>query len=423
MKIISGDEFGIIKSCNTKTKAIEATFGNFDTQNEIVNIYKDNNTNTNTNDDDVNHNVLYVSTKCRQFTLDWERKQIISEYKLNNHNNKITSSTLKAHEQQKYNSLISSLTSNDIVVSVFNKNTHKAISNNVITPLPNANPNLHIKLNTVVNSIYNCESVYTLYENMPMVLFNVEQKKIEFKAKNLPHDELNLKIPIYDTSACEVKSNPRNVYVATGYGDIRLYDMKASAKPVVNKNVSKNKINKIIMTKDENCVVIADVKGYCAMLDVRKGLAPFRNFRGNHGSVRDVCDVWEKECVVIGGFDRFVKWYSYRGGDEGRVYVKNKINAVCVMEVMEVMEENEGNNSMEDEDEEDDDDEIGEIEEDEDDEGEEEEDDEGDDGEDKEKDNEEKEEEEEDIEDVEEEDDDDEDIEEDDNEEDDDDDE
>ena len=42
MKIISGDEFGIIKACNTKTKAIEATFGNFDTQNEIVSIYKDN---------------------------------------------------------------------------------------------------------------------------------------------------------------------------------------------------------------------------------------------------------------------------------------------------------------------------------------------------------------------------------------------
>ena len=389
MNIISGDEFGIIKSCNTKTKVIEGTFGNFDTQNEIVSIYKDNNANSNTNDD----NVLYVSTKCRMFTLDWERKQIISEYKLNNHNDKITSSTLKAHEQQKYNSLISSLTSNDIVVSMFNKNTHKTISNNVITPLPNANPNLHIKLNTVVNSVYNCESVYTLYENTPMMLFNVEQKKTEFKAKNLPHDELNLKIPIYDTSACEVKSNPRNVYVSTGYGDIRMYDMKASAKPVVNKNVSKNKINKIIMTKDENCVVVADVKGYCAMLDVRKGLAPFRNFRGNHGSVRDVCDVSEKECVVIGGFDRFVKWFSYKGGDEGRVYVKNKINAVCVVEVME---ENEGGDSMEDEDEEDDD-EIGEIEEDEDDEGEEEEDNE----------------EEEDIEDVEEEDDDIEDIEED----------
>ena len=401
MKIISGDEFGIIKSCNTKTKVIEETFGNFDTQNEIVSIYKDNNANSNANDD----NVLYVSTKCRMFTLDWERKQIISEYKLNNHNDKITSSTLKAHElQHKYNSLISSLTSNDIIVSMFNKNTHKTISNNVITPLPNANPNLHIKLNTVVNSVYNCESVYTLYENMPMMLFNVEQKKTEFKAKNLPHDELNLKIPIYDTSACEVKSNPRNVYVSTGYGDIRMYDMKASAKPVVNKNVSKNKINKIIMTKDENCVVVADVKGYCAMLDVRKGLAPFRNFRGNHGSVRDVCDVSEKECVVIGGFDRFVKWYSYKGGDEGRVYVKNKINAVCVVEVME---ENEGGDSMEDEDEEDDD-EIGEIEEDEDDEGEEEE-DEGD-----EEDKEEKEDnEEEDIEDVEEEDDDNEDIEED----------
>ena len=396
MKIISGDEFGIIKSCNTKTQSIEGTFGNFDPQNEIVQISKENNTNDN------HHNILYVTTKCKHFTLDWEHKQIISEYRLNIHNEMITSSTLKALEHQKYNSLISSLTSNDIVVSLFNKNTHKAISNDVITPLPNANPNLHIKLNTVVNSLYNCESVYALYENIPMVLFNVEQKKLEFKAKNLPHDELNLKIPIYDTSAVEVKSNPRNVYVATGYGDIRLYDMKASAKPILNKNVSKNKINKIIMTKDENCVVIADVKGYCAMLDVRKGLAPFRNFRGNHGSVRDVYDAWEKECVVIGGFDRYVKWYSYKGGDEGKVYVKNKINAVCVMEVIEDNEEN----SMEDE--EDEEDEIGEIEE-----NEEEEEDDDEDGEeeqeDKEKDDEEKEEiEEEDIEEEDNEDDDDE---------------
>ena len=354
MKIISGDEFGVIKMCNTKTKLVEGSFGNFDPQNEIVQISKDN-----AND----NNVLYVSTKFKHFTLDWEHQQIISEYKLNSPNDKITSSTLKALEHQKYNSVISSLSSSDIVVTSFNKNTHKANSTNVLTPLPNANPNLHIKLNTVVNSFYNSESVYALYENTPMLLFNVEQKKIEFKAKNLPHDELNLKIPIYDTCAVEVKSNPRNVYVSTGYGDIRLYDMKASAKPILNKNVSKNKINKITMTKDENCVVIADVKGYCAMLDVRKGLAPFRNFRGNHGSVRDVCDAWEKECVVIGGFDRYVKWYSYKGGDDGKVYVKNKINTVCVMEVLEDHEQN----SLEEKEEEDD---IGEIEEEEDEENE-----------------------------------------------------
>ena len=94
------------------------------------------------------------------------------------------------------------------------------------------------------------------------MLYNIEQQKIEFKGKNLPHDELGLRIPIHDTDIVEIKNNPRLNYVSTAYGEIRLYDKKASPKPSLNKSVTKSKINKIDITEDNNYLFIGDNQGY-----------------------------------------------------------------------------------------------------------------------------------------------------------------
>jgi len=48
----------------------------------------------------------------------------------------------------------------------------------------------------------------------------------------VPNDELDLAVPIYDTSLAVCKSDPfgRVFAVATGYGDIREYDVRASRR-------------------------------------------------------------------------------------------------------------------------------------------------------------------------------------------------
>ena len=331
MKIISGDEFGIIKLISTKSKSVQDTFGVLNAEHEVLSIIKSPLT---TSMEDLH---LIVTELKANYVLDWTTKEVKSIYQ--NESSSFTSSILK-HNANK-NILISSNKDNTITTQVIN-DEYQFDSPSTRPILENPNPNLHIRLNRICDSSFpNSDCIYGLFENTPLAIFNIEKNKVEFRGKNLPNDELNLRIPMYDTYAVESVSNPRNVYVSTAYGDIRLYDKKASPRPVMNIKVGKNKINKIIPARDENCLIMCDVTGYCAMLDVRKKMVPVKNFRGNTGSVRDIVNIQERDTLIAGGLDRYVRWYDYKSGNDESCFVKNRVTSLCVVDVEEVKEDNE----------------------------------------------------------------------------------
>ena len=331
MKILSGDEFGIIRLTSTKTKRVIDKYGDLNRDNEIIKIFK---SPLEENKDNFN---LYITSKYDTYTLNWNLKKIISSFK--NKEIKNICSTMKNLKES--NLLINGNEKSEISIINFSKeNIFK--SNKKLIPIENPNPNLRIKLSNIENSNYNKESIYLMYENTPLLLYNIEKEKIEFKGKNLPHDELGLRIPIYDTSLFEVKNNNRLIYVSTAYGEIRLYDLRASPKPSLNKKVSKYKINKIENVKyNNNNIIIGDCTGYCAMLDIRKSFNPCKTFKGNAGSIKDIIGVEDKDIAIIGGFDRYVKWYDYRHGNDDKVFVKHKINSLCLLDFEEDFEESE----------------------------------------------------------------------------------
>jgi hypothetical protein len=54
-------------------------------------------------------------------------------------------------------------------------------------------------------------------------------------AKNLPNCELDLKIPVWDTSIAYLsRTNAYSIVTATAYSDIREYDTRCPRKPVTN---------------------------------------------------------------------------------------------------------------------------------------------------------------------------------------------
>ncbi len=388
MKIISGDEFGLIKLISTQKKQVLDQYGTIDSSKSILNIFsnkkieiKDNNDNSDSKDEEKEEEEekieqelnLYVSSINENYILNWETKKIISSYKNENPNISFISSTIKFPSPSNSNTVFINGTSDDKINVVSFNNENKYLDSKVFWPVDNSNKFLKIKLRGIANSIYNNnESVYCLYQNTPIVLYNIEKEKIEFKGKNLPHDELGLKIPIYDTDVVEIKNNPRLNYVSTAYGEIRFYDKKASPKPSMDKKVTKSKINKIDITEDNNYLFVADNQGYCAMLDIRKSFCPCKTFKGNTGSIKSMINIEKNNHLVVAGFDRYIRWYDYKSGNNGKVFVKNKINATVLVDI----EPEKKINFEEEEESEIDDSEILD-EEDDDNEGEEEDDDEG----------------------------------------------
>ena len=292
MKIISGDEFGLIKLISTQQKKVIDQYGSIDSSKSIINIFSKYNINElnldENSENENNQNInLFVSSLHENYNLDWNNKRIISSYKNEDPEINFISSTIKFEANKNNNAIIINGTSdNKLNIVSFNED-NEFEGSSIYTPLESSN----ITLKRISNSLFNKDSVYALYKNTPLVLYNIQNQKIEFKGKNLPNDELNLTIPMHDTDVVEVKNNPRLNYVSTAYGEIRLYDKKASPRPSLNKKVTKSKINKIDITDDGNYLFIGDNLGYCAMLDIRKNFSPFRTFKGISGSIRSLVNI------------------------------------------------------------------------------------------------------------------------------------
>ena len=336
MKIISGDEFGLIKLISTKEKKVIDQYGSLDSSKSIINIFsnftiKENDNDENSEYSELENLNLFVSSLHENYVLNWETKRKISSYNNENADTNFISSTIKFPSNDNKNTILINGTSDNKLNVVSFNDENKFINSSCYIPLDNPNMKPKIILKGTSNSIYNKDCIYALYKNSSLVLYNIQEKKIEFKGKNLPNDELNLSIPIYDTDIIEVKNNPRLNYVSTAYGEIRLYDKKASPKPSLNKKVTNSKINKLDITEDGNYLFIGDSLGYCAMLDIRKSFSPCRTFKGNTGSIQTLVNIEQNNNIIVGGFDRFVKWYDYKNGDDGKVFVKNKVNSAILV--------------------------------------------------------------------------------------------
>ena len=336
MKIISGDEFGLIKLISTKEKKVIDQYGSLDSSKSIINIFsnftiKENDNDENSEYSELENLNLFVSSLHENYVLNWETKRKISSYNNENADINFISSTIKFPSNDNKNTILINGTSDNKLNVVSFNDENKFINSSCYIPLDNPNMKPKIILKGTSNSIYNKDCIYALYKNSPLVLYNIQEKKIEFKGKNLPNDELNLSIPIYDTDIIEVKNNPRLNYVSTAYGEIRLYDKKASPRPSLNKKVTNSKINKLDITEDGNYLFIGDSLGYCAMLDIRKSFSPCRTFKGNTGSIQTLVNIEQNNNIIVGGFDRFVKWYDYKNGDDGKVFVKNKVNSAILV--------------------------------------------------------------------------------------------
>ena len=341
MKIITGDEFGLIKLISTQSKSVIDQYGSLDSSKSIINIFSNNKIeqidNSEENEDEESETKdnlnLYISSINENYILNWDSKKVISSYKNENPDISYISSAIKFPYNSNNNTIFINGTSDSKVNLVSFDEQLKFNNSSIYTPLDTSNKNLKIKLRGIANSLYNTDSAYLLYQNNPFILYNINQQKIEFKGKNLPNDELNLRIPMHDMDIVEVKNNPRLNYISTAYGEIRLYDKKASPRPSLNKKITNTKINKIDITDDGNYLFVGDNSGYCAMLDIRKSFSACKTFKGNSGAIKTLVNIEQNNNLIVSGFDRYVRIYDYKSGGDEKIFVKNEVNSAILVEL------------------------------------------------------------------------------------------
>lgn len=182
-------------------------------------------------------------------------------------------------------------------------------------------------------------------------------KQPKWMAKNLPNDELDLKIPIWDTSLEYLsRLNPYSLVTCTAYCDVREYDTRCPRKPVTNVKLFGNEsgkdryqlrelyLSKIMQSQlNENHVYTITQEGHPILLDRRQNYKILRKMPGAKGSVRDavtrlvpgIDGDQSQEVVITCGCDRFVRIYDPMArfqhfSEIGHIYLKQRLNSLLV---------------------------------------------------------------------------------------------
>jgi ribosome biogenesis protein NSA1 len=246
MKVIVGDEFGVLKCLDVKKKQLDSKYGEISKNNSVVAINP-------LFDDD--RNILSVAYEKKFQLLNWANKKFLYQAESS------TISSIVKHTVD-FNSIVLANSSSLEILRFKNDLSYEPPNPEIY--------DLSIKsLQKIANSSVT-QDVFLLYKDTPVSIFDLENKKLTWRAKNLPNDELDLKVPIYDVDLAQTK-NPNVFFTATGYGEIRKYDRGVNSKrPVCNKQIYNRKINRIVLTHDDNYLIVGDVLGNIFLLDHRK---------------------------------------------------------------------------------------------------------------------------------------------------------
>lgn len=79
-------------------------------------------------------------------------------------------------------------------------------------------------------------------------IYDIETQKCTWKGRNVPNDQDDLEIPTYDTSGEFLNGSKRQFVISNGHGKLRLYDVNAQARPVVDIQASDMLLSKIRST-------------------------------------------------------------------------------------------------------------------------------------------------------------------------------
>lgn len=143
----------------------------------------------------------------------------------------------------------------------------------------------------------------------------VDQKtfKETFKARNLPHDFLSLRKPIWPTDACFM--SPDTLVVCTGFTEMRVYDVRVQKRPTLNVDLKETVDNFRHFTclqycKESNCCFVADNCGTIGRLDLRKNFHTTAKYKECSASTSSLALKGNE--LMAAGLDRVIRVYDVK---------------------------------------------------------------------------------------------------------------
>jgi len=162
----------------------------------------------------------------------------------------------------------------------------------------------------------------------------VQTEKCVWKAKNVPHDFLDMEVPMYDKDADWVDLNKKVFVTATAYNQIRLYDVRQKPRPVLDCSVGDKPFTCVRVDPLKNHIITAaNTMAWVNMMDLKMKCRVVGGFKGISGSVRSMAYHPKESYLATVGLDRYLHIFSTSLLNRKSViktYMKQKLNAVLM---------------------------------------------------------------------------------------------
>lgn len=162
-------------------------------------------------------------------------------------------------------------------------------------------------------------------------LWDVESSKCTFAAKNVRHDNLDLRVPVW-VSDIDFMPLSSKVVICSKYGHVRIYDPNGQQRrPVFNFQIPEQSLTACSVTGSGSKIIVGSGSGHMCAVDIRsKGLV-CHQYKGSVGSIRAIVCHPVEDLLFSVGLDRFIKIHSV---DSPKLlykeYLKTKLNCVLV---------------------------------------------------------------------------------------------
>jgi ribosome biogenesis protein NSA1 len=207
-------------------------------------------------------------------------------------------------------------------------------------------------LSTCATSSDSLRSVFGGREN-DVHMYDLNTFQETWKAKNVPHDKLNLRVPIWITalsflSPCKESEGSDKVVAGTGHKHVRVYDVKASRQPVVSIDIGDDfRVTAICPSRDGHSVYVGDTSGGLYMWDLRTQRRVY-TLKGSTGSIRSLQMNTSGNQVASVGLDRYLRIYNTKNNRLlSSTYLKNRLNC-CLIDDGSLLSEKKGSSSDDD---------------------------------------------------------------------------
>lgn len=250
MKVLAGDNIGIIKLVDVTNKKVECKFGEQTSNNDVIKICK-----VEESKQSLSSSILsndFAVFKKKDFTIINTVNQLtVFNLSLNKFNNEKDDSCdpnsfLKYDISKFYNNSNNS----DYFIPGIIKNSKIYLSNSLgnIRSISFkersdqdeeyilSNDNFNVLENPKISKLEklvdlkngnNQDRFACLYNNSPFKIFDLNKECFSFKSKNVPNDELDLRVDIWDTDLVEIEGKNDVFYVSTGYGKVSIFNLRS----------------------------------------------------------------------------------------------------------------------------------------------------------------------------------------------------